>query len=81
MLVAEEREAQASAVEVTRDKICDDGVDEKRIAAVDEEVELLPLEISLWRRHVALREWERPQNPSARTSSRKRWTLRSLMVS
>jgi hypothetical protein len=56
-------------------------VDEKGVAAVDEEVELLQLDSSLGRWHLALRELCCRQNPSARTSSRKRWTLRSLMVS
>ena len=50
MLLAEEHEAQARAVAVTRDKIRDDGVDEKGVAAVDEEIELLQLDSSLYRR-------------------------------
>lgn len=81
MLTAEEREAQARAVEITRHEARDDGVDEKCVAAVDEEVELMPFDGALLRRLVAWRALRRPQNPSVRASSRKRWTLRSLMDS
>ncbi len=43
MLVAEEGETDVRAVGVPRDEPRDDGVDEKRVAAVDEEVELVLL--------------------------------------
>lgn len=81
MLAAEDRETKPRAVGVSRDKARDDGVDEKGVAAVDEEVELLQLDSSLRRWHVALRELYRSQNPSARTSSRNLATLRSLISS
>jgi hypothetical protein len=41
MLVAEEGEVDARAVGVPRDEAREDGVNEKRVAAVDEEIELL----------------------------------------
>ena len=50
MLVAEEHETKARAVAVLPDKARDDGLDEKGVAAVDEEVELLQLDSSLYRR-------------------------------
>jgi hypothetical protein len=40
VLLAKKSETGARAVRVPRDEARDDGVDEKRVAAVDEEVEL-----------------------------------------
>ncbi len=60
MLPAEDRETELRAVGISRDKARDDGVDEKGIAAVNEEVELLQLDSSLHGWHVALRELYRP---------------------
>jgi len=81
MLAAEDREMKTRPVGIPRDEARDDGVDEKGISAVDEEIELLQLDRSLGRWYVALRELYRPQNPSARTSSRNLATLRSLISS
>jgi hypothetical protein len=41
MLVAEEGDTDAGAVRIPRDETRDDGVDQKRVAAIDEEVELV----------------------------------------